>query len=135
MTPLHPSDPALSEKVQNLQLSLVALTDGLHGEEWKGLDEWLQAEHNVGIALARELLEAYAAETNMSVDQVFKLQEPYAIWATVLANNLRQFRKGSNPEVLRKQIDSTSSVLKKIYARNGWEMPKDPFAELYRSGS
>lgn len=125
LAPLDENDPGLGAKVQNERLAFVALADGIKGKDWDHLDEWLQAEHTLGMALLREVFEAHEVNPSMSVEQALTIRNPHNRWVSALANNLRLFRKEPNRAEIVKLRDNTTQVWKSVFAKHGWDEPVD----------
>lgn len=115
-----PTAEPVGERMTNLRIAIINLTDELEG--WDGFESWLWAEHALGATLSQELMET--AEPNAGVEQRVKRLEPLMAWASALSGNLRRFRSvGHDQETLSLLQANAEDYRKSLYAQYGWQLP------------
>ena len=115
-----PSTEPVGERLANLRIAMIALTDEY--EDWEGLDAWLEAERTLGATIAREVIET--ALPGESADSRLKVLDLHITWAQALSQNLRRFRNaGYDKNALAKLRHNDLELIKTIHERHGWEMP------------
>lgn len=115
-----PTAEPVGERLANLRITSIALTDQLDG--WDGIDSWLEAERTLGATLGRQVMEA--AKPGETVDQRVKNLDPLMSWAHALSSNLRHLRSiGHDPDSLAKLQSNAQENVKTIHRRHGWELP------------
>jgi hypothetical protein len=99
---------------------MIALIDEL--DDWDEFDGWLAAEHVLGAALGRQVMEA--AQPGDNVEERLAQLEPLMRWAVTLSNNLRLFRsRGYDAEAAAKLRLNAERLVKSVHQKHGWEQP------------
>lgn len=120
-----PATEPVGERLVNLRIALVALVDA--HKHWPGFDSWLATEHQLGSALARQVLDK--ASPTDTADQRLRILDPYLGWAMALGSNLRFLRSdGFDPEPVRKLREHAEQLTTQVYEVNGWVQP--PIADM-----
>lgn len=115
-----PSTEPVDERLANLRIAMIALTDEL--EDWEGLDAWLESERALGATIGREVMET--AQHGQSAEERLKVLDLHMTWAQALSQNLRRFRSvGHDKGSLTKLRDNNLALIKSIHDRRGWETP------------
>jgi len=120
---LDPTTERVKDQWQRLRVTAVALVDGL--PDWDGLDRWLSAEHALGAAIGRQVMEQ--SKPDDTADQRIAILKPSIDWAMALMNNVRLFRaQGHDAAAMQSLTDNAHDVARRLYARNGWDLPEPP---------
>lgn len=119
--PLDPTQADVRERLATLRVRIIALVDAL--PKWTGLDEWLSAEHGLGAAIGRHVLQS--SHSRMSEKSYVEALMPYMTWSMRLSQNLRHLHNtGYAPDELRALRESAIQGIRQVYARNGWGEPE-----------
>lgn len=109
----------IEDRLVQLRTAQIALVDEL---EWPGLDAWLEVERALGAALGYQVMAQ--GKDDDTVDNRLAQLEPLILWAQVLSQNLRHFRKvGPSRDDAIKLHDNAVAHLRQAHERNGREMP------------
>ena len=118
-------DPAaepINDRLTNLRIAMMELVEKL-GDEWKGLDLWLDSERTLGATFGRLVMEQ--ARPDDSIDRRLKSLEPLMSWAQVLSQNLRYLRsKGHDGPALSELTEHARSMTLSVHEQQGWEPPR-----------
>jgi hypothetical protein len=115
-----PTAEPVGDRLTNLRIAMIALIDEL--DDWDEFDGWLAAEHVLGAALGRQVMEA--AQPGDNVEERLAQLEPLMRWAVTLSNNLRLFRsRGYDAEAAAKLRLNAERLVKSVHQKHGWEQP------------
>lgn len=117
-----PSAEPIRDRLTNLRIAMLALVDEL-GDEWEGLDVWLDAERALGATYGRQVM-AQARPTD-TIERRLDNLDPLMTWAQALSHNLRRLKAtGHDASALNKLADHAQGLVASIHERHGWEQPE-----------
>lgn len=116
-----PSAEPIRDRLTNLRIAMLALVDEL-GDEWEGLDVWLDAERALGATYGRRVMEQ--ARPTDTIERRLDNLDPLMTWAQALSHNLRRLKvTGHGASALNKLADHAQGLVASIHERHGWEQP------------
>ena len=115
-----PTTEPVGDRLADFRIATIALVDEL--DDWEGLDTWLESERALGTALVRQVMKS--AQPGDSSDERLAALARYQLWAQVLGQNLRRFRKAGFVPAAASQLQAAAEEqIKAISAKHGWELP------------
>lgn len=117
-----PTAEPVNDRLTNLRIAMMELVEKL-GDEWQGLDRWLDAERTLGATFGRLVLKQ--AKPGDSIDRRLQNLEPLMSWAQALSQNLRYLRsKGHDGPALIELTEHATSLTLSVHEQQGWEPPR-----------